>query len=101
MARPRSVRVPESILVELFEALSIWKKVARGTFTEVAGSEPSSPARARWCPEGVSRYSRIVNSAGRRIARVHYLDCPGIGTFRFPSYLEVGDVRIYRIGHDD
>ncbi len=49
---------------------------------------------------GISYYTRIENAAGLEVGRTHYLLCPR-GMRRFPSYIMLGDTRLYRVGHDE
>ena len=95
-----AVRVPESILVRLFEALHVWEKLEDGRLAEIGGREPIVETTADWCLGGISYYTRIENPQGVRVARIHYLLCPRHGLVRFPSYLMIGGVRLFRIGHD-
>lgn len=95
------VRVSESLLSEVFEALRVWQKIEAGELTEWVGPDPPAVATAGWCAGGTSYYTRIVNRAGFRVGRVHYLYCPERGTVRFPSYLMLGETRLYRVGHDE
>ena len=99
MARILPVRVSEDLLAYLFDAFGVWEKIGNGRLSEVPGPEPTVPATADWCAGGLSYYTRIENAAGFGVGRIHCLDCPDRGVVRFPSYIVVGDVRLYRRGH--
>ena len=100
MARVVSVRVSESLLSGLFDAFRIWEKLESGVLAEVLGPDAADAARADWCSGSISYYTRIRNARGFEVGRLHYLFCPR-GVQRFPSYVIVGDARLYRRGHDE
>lgn len=91
----------EPLLSQLFDALRIWEKVESGMLSEVLGPDSPVPATTDWCAGGISYYTRIENQEGLRVARVHYLSCPDSGIRRFPSYMMVGDTRLFRVGHSE
>ena len=99
MARAIAVRVSEPLLSQLFDALRIWEKVESGVLSEILGPDSPVAATADWCADGISYYTRIENQEGLRVGRVHYLSCPDLGIQRFPSYVMVGDTRLFRVGH--
>ena len=92
-----SVRVPEYELADLFAALGIWRALDDGTAG--ARMEGSTPARLCAMPGATSYYAR-VRAEDHDWARVHYVECPIAGVIgRWPSALRVGDVTLYRVGH--
>lgn len=101
MVRSVPVLVSEALLNQLYDALDVWEKLESGHFVEALGPEPLTPATTGWCAGGVSYYTRIENTAGQRVGRVHCLHCPNAGVLRFPTYLVIGGVRLYRVGHGE
>lgn len=101
MARSVPVRISEELLNQLYDTLNVWEKLESGRLSEVSGAEPVGPATTDWCAGGVSYYTRIENAAGLRVGRVHCLHCPNAGVLRFPTYLVIGGVRLYRVGHGE
>ena len=99
LAPVAAVRVSESLLSQLFDAFRIWEKVESGVLSEILGSDLPTLATADWCAGGISYYTRIQNAAGLSVARVHYLSCPSQGAVPFPSYILVGNTRLFRVGH--
>ncbi|MYA18681.1 MAG: hypothetical protein F4Z25_00040 [Chloroflexi bacterium] len=92
-----SVRLPEYELADLFGALGVWRCLDEGSVEQRV--EPSHPARLCALPGAVSYYVRLLEGR-REWARVHYVECPIAGVIgRWPSALKVGDVTLYRIGH--
>jgi hypothetical protein len=75
------------------------KRCRRANCGEVPGPEPRVPAKAEWCPGGISYYTRIENSAGYPLARVHYLLCADGSLHGWPSHINFGAVRVKRLGH--
>ena len=78
----------------------MWKKVKSGVLFEVLGRDSMDAAQANWCVGGISYYTRIENAAGLEVGRVHYLLCPR-GTRRYPTYIMLGNTRLYRVGHGE
>ena len=92
-----SVRVPEYELADLFAALGIWPLLDQGSTT--VDEAAATPARLCSIPGALSYYARLTTRAGEQ-ARVHLVDCPMAGVVgRWPSALKVGDVTLYRVGH--
>lgn len=92
-----SVRVPEYELSDLFDALGIWPLLDAGSVNTDEGA--AAPARLCSIPGALSYYARLTASGGEQ-ARVHLVDCPIAGIVgRWPSALRVGDVTLYRVGH--
>ncbi len=80
---------------DLFDALEIRGLIAGGCYVEELEREPT-PAKS--C-DGLSSYWIIRDLDGRRVGRIHYLDCEGRERLWFPSQLLVGTVSIFRSGH--
>jgi len=92
-----SVRVPEYELADLFTALEIWSRLDEGSTT--VDERAAAPARLCSIPGAISYYARLTTRGGEQ-ARVHLVDCPIAGVVgRWPSALRVGDVTLYRVGH--
>ena len=90
----------ESLLNRLYEALRVWEKLESGELLEVLRRDSMDAARADWCTGGISYYTGIENTAGLEVGRVHHLLCPR-GVRRYPTYILLGDTRLYRVGHDE
>lgn len=99
MPKPRSVRVQEYELHDLFEALELFERVADGRLTEKL--EEKSRRSARRCSlGGESYFIRFCDDDGHTVARVHYLRCVFghlIGVY--PSMARIGDIILYRQDH--
>ena len=93
-----SIRVSEAELEQLFETLAVWDKADDGRFQLLEESRSHGPAR--FCENGQSYFVRLKNSAGLTVARVHYISCPDGRVLRWPSALLLGEVTLYRTGHD-
>ena len=92
-----SVRVPEYELADLFAALGIWRGLDEDRFE--FRMEAMTPARLCAMPGATSYYARL-RADDRDWARVHYVECPIAGVIgRWPSALRIGDVTLYRVGH--
>lgn len=92
-----SVRVPEYELADLFAALGIWRGLDEGSLD--VRTEALTPARLCAMPGSTSYYAR-VRADDRDWARVHYVECPIAGVIgRWPSALRIGEVTLYRVGH--
>lgn len=92
-----SVRVPEYELADLFAALGIWSLLDEGS--SAVNESAAVPARLCSIPGATSYYARLAARGGEQ-ARVHLVDCPIAGVVgRWPSALRVGDVTLYRVGH--
>ena len=92
-----SVRVPDFILDDLFEAMGIWRCLESGQLNERL--DKSHPAKMWSLPGAESCYTRLVDGK-REYARIHYVACPLQGIIgRWPSSLKIDDVTVYRIGH--
>ena len=59
------VRVSETLLIRIFDALDVWRKIENGRLVEIPGLDPIEPATTDWCVGGTSYYTRIENAAGR------------------------------------
>lgn len=93
----RSVCLPEYELADLFDALGVWECLDAGTVAERL--DRWDPATKCALPGAASYYTRLLDGE-REWARVHYVACPIAGVIgRWPSALKVGDVTLYRIGH--
>ena len=92
-----SVRLPEYELSDLFAALGVWRCLDERSVAVRA--EPSHPARLCALPGAASYYARVLDGE-REWARVHYIECPIAGVIgRWPSALRIGDLTMYRLGH--
>ena len=92
-----SVRGPEYELADLFAALGIW----RALDDRIAEARTEGPTPARLCamPGATSYYAR-PRAEDHEWARAHYVECPIAGVVgRWPSALRIGDVTLYRVGH--
>ena len=58
-----------------------------------------SVGSAKSC-EGTSYVIRLRDKEDRVVAIVHYLTCGSGETLPFPTAIRVGEIRIYRVGHD-
>ena len=58
-----------------------------------------SVGSAKSC-DGTSYIVRLRDKTDRVVAIVHYLTCSSGETLPFPTAIRVGEVRIYRVGHD-
>ena len=99
MPKPRSVRVQEYEIHDLFETLELFERVADGELTEQLEEKNTGPAR-RCSLGGLSYYTRFVGDDGHTVARVHYLQCVFghlIGVY--PSMVRIGDIILFRKGH--
>ena len=94
-----TVQVDDATLHQLYEHLSVWEKLEDRRLAEKV-DEQWVPARTGWCSGGRSYYARILNAAGERIGRVHYLDCPDGVTRAWPKDIHLGGVRLSRSGHE-
>lgn len=92
-----SVRLPEYELADLFDACGVWRGLDAGALRERRDS--GSPASLCALPGALSYYTRVLDGE-REYARVHYVECPVAGVIgRWPSALRVGEVTLYRTGH--
>ena len=92
-----SVRGPEYELADLFAALGIWRALDEGAVA--VDLDGSTPARLCAMPAAISYYAR-VRARDHEWARAHYVECPIAGVIgRWPSALRIGDVTLYRVGH--
>ena len=92
-----SVRLPEYELDDLFSALGILPLLDAGSVNTDEGT--AVPARLCSIPGAISYDARLTARGGER-ARVHLVDCPLAGVVgRWTSALRVGDVTLYRVGH--
>ena len=90
-------RVPEYIAIDLFADLRIFERLRKGCLEEYTVSHQTRPAKM--C-RGISYYTRIEDQSGDFAARVHYVYCEDTGeTHVYPSSIRVGDVNIFREGH--
>ena len=97
--RPPSVRIQEYELRDLFAALRIFEGIASGRLTETIEAGTSRPSR-RCSLGGESYFTHVWNSAGRKIARIHYLRCVFGHTIGvYPSALMLEEVTLFRQGH--
>ena len=91
-----SVQIQEYELHDLFDAVNIFDRIESGALLEVR-REPID--RSRRCSlGGDSLYTRVYEAADPmvEVARIHYVRCV-IGVY--PSHIIIGDVLLYRRGH--
>lgn len=93
-----SLRITEAELAAIYLALNVDGMVAGGQLVSSREDTPQVPATL--CEGGTSYYTRLANGHGTRVARIHHVDCPDAETLSWVSALRVGDVTLYRTGHD-
>lgn len=92
-----SVLLPEYELADLFDACGVWRGLDAGVFRERL--DISHPASLCVLPGAASYYTRVLDGE-REWARVHYVECPVAGVIgRWPSAIRIGEVTLYRVGH--
>lgn len=103
MARRTAVQIPEYELDDLFSALRIWDGLDNHSLTEIRSPDPPEPAKMCALNGSTSFYSRVTlqfDSGSNVQARIHYTDCLFGGIIgRWTSVLKIGDVTLYRRGH--
>ena len=98
-AKPHSVRIQEYELHDLFDALELFERAADGRLTQKLEDKTMRPSY-RCSLGGQSYFMRFYDDDDRTVARVHYLRCVFghlIGVY--PSMVRIGDVVLYRDGH--
>ncbi len=93
-----SIQVQEYELADLFDALGLFRRIENGELSEHRRG-PGDPAK-RCSLGGESYYTRTIDPHDGYRGRIHYVSCVfGHVIGRWPSALTIGDVTIYRQGH--
>ena len=91
--------VPEYVVIELFADLRIFERVEGGCLRARVVERETRPAKM--C-RGLSYIVRVETLEGEFAARVHYVWCDDLQRlFTYPSSIRVGDVNIFRDGHQE
>lgn len=94
-----SCLVPEYIVLDLFNDLRIFEQIRGGCLNEREIHEQTRPAKM--C-DGVSYFTRIEEPSGEFVARVHYVQCiDPLELHIYPTAIRVGDVNVFRSGHQE
>ena len=90
------VQVADYELCDLFHALQIPTRLAAGCLTETLRYRDVGPAKHF---RGVSYHIQLLDKQGTAIARIHCITTEAGRTLYWPTSIRVGDVNIYREGH--
>ena len=89
--------VPEYVVNDLFADLKIFERIEKGCLRPRVIESQTRPAKM--C-QGVSYIVRAETLEGEFVARIHYVWCEDLQQlFTYPSSIRVGDVNIFREGH--
>ena len=91
------IQIRDYELFDLFFAMDFPELVDAGCLAEDVSYR--SVGSAKSCA-GTSYVIRLRDKRDRVAAIVHYLTCSNGETLPFPTAIRVGEVRIYRVGHD-
>ena len=91
------IQIRDYELFDLFFAMNFPELVDAGCLAEDVSYR--SVGSAKSC-DGTSYVIRLRDKTDRVVAIVHYLTCSTGETLPFPTAIRVGEVRIYRVGHD-
>ena len=90
------IRVADYELRELYYAMELDVRVAKGCLREAPASRSVKPAK--FC-DGLSYMMRLLDKEDRTVAVIHHVLCESGRLHVFPSSILVGKVNIYRDGH--
>ena len=91
--------VPEYVVIELFADLRIFERIEGGCLRARVVERETRPAKM--C-RSVSYIVRVETLEGEFAARVHYVWCEDLQQlFTYPSSIRVGDMNIFREGHQE
>ena len=90
------IRVADYELRELYYAMELDARVAKGCLREAPASRSVKPAK--FC-DGLSYMLRLLDKEDRTVAVIHHVLCESGRLHVFPSSVLVGKVNIYREGH--
>ena len=91
-----TIQIPDYELRDLYHAMQFREKLEAGCLSETLRYRDVGPAKNY---PGVSYHITLRDSAGTRVARIHYITAESGGTKYWPTYVRAGGVRIFREGH--